>query len=314
MVRGDKEGSPRNYCIITLKDGNVTRHEATETTGSDKGKLIPTPVGLVVTDFLKQEFPDIMDYNFTAEVEKQFDEVAEGKKEWTGLMKDFYDNFEPEVERSKNDNSGKKVGERELGTDPNTGRKVFANSGEHRLFFFLGSTYLDHRTIATDFYKNQNYETLTLEDALELFKLPRTLGEFEDKEVVIGAGRFGPYVKHDGKYASLPKGLDPLKVTLDEACQIILDKREADEKRHLKKFAEDDELEVMNGPYGAYISYKKKNYRLTKEQKENAAALTYEDCMKIVNSEPVKAKPKATKKNAAAKTTKTTKKTASKKA
>lgn len=314
VVRGDKEGSPRNYCIITLKDGNVTRHEATETTGSDKGKLIPTPVGLVVTDFLKQEFPDIMDYNFTAEVEKQFDEVAEGKKEWTGLMKDFYDNFEPEVERSKNDNSGKKVGERELGTDPNTGRKVFVKIGRYGPMVQIGTAEEEEKPMFATIRKNQNYETLTLEDALELFKLPRTLGEFEDKEVVIGAGRFGPYVKHDGKYASLPKGLDPLKVTLDEACQIILDKREADEKRHLKKFAEDDELEVMNGPYGAYISYKKKNYRLTKEQKENAAALTYEDCMKIVNSEPVKAKPKATKKNAAAKTTKTTKKTASKKA
>ncbi len=314
VVRGDKEGTPRNYSVITLKEGEITRREATETTDSDKGKLIPTPVGLVVTDFLKQEFPDIMDYNFTADIEKQFDEVAEGKKEWTGLMKDFYKNFEPEVERSKNDNGGKKVGERELGTDPKTGRKVFVKIGRYGPMVQIGTAEEEEKPIFATIRKNQDYETLTLADALELFKLPRTLGEFEGKDVVIGVGRFGPYVRHNGKFASLPKGVDPLKVTLEEAQQIILDKRETDEKRHLKKFDEDAELEVMNGPYGPYISYKKKNYRLTKEQKENAAALTYEECMNIVNNGASKARPKAAKKTAAKKTAKSAGKSAGKKA
>lgn len=318
VARGDKEGTPRNYEVITLSGGKITKQTNTEISGSDKGKLIPTPVGLVVTDFLKKDFPDIMDYNFTAEVEKQFDEVAEGKKEWTELMKDFYGNFEPAVERAKNDNSGKKVGERELGTDPKTGRQVVVKIGRYGPMVQIGTADDEEKPLFATIRKGQDFETLTLDDALELFKLPRLLGEFEDKEVTVGAGRFGPYVKHDGKYASLPKGTDPMELTLEEAQQIILDKREADKKRHLKQFSEDPELEVLNGPYGAYISYKKKNYRLTKEQKENAASLTYDECMSIINAgEPAKAKTKAkttAKKATAAKTTKATKKTAAAKA
>ena len=309
VARGDKEGTPRKYNVITLKDNEIKKTEASENTGSDKGKLVPTAVGLVVTDFLKQDFPDIMDYNFTAEVEKQFDEVAEGKKEWTLMMKDFYKNFEPEVERSKNNNTGKKVGERELGVDPQSGRKVFVKIGRYGPMVQIGTAEEEEKPLFATIRKGQDYETLTLEDALELFKLPRNLGEFEGKDVVIGAGRFGPYVKHDNKYASLPKGTDPMKVSLEEAQAIILAKREADAKRHLKKFDEDPELEVMNGPYGAYISYKNKNYRLNKAQKENAAALTYEECMKIVESEP--AKPSA-KSKTAAKKTETSKATAKK--
>lgn len=309
VARGEKEGTPRSYTVMTLKDGEVSTTEATEKTGSDKGKLVPTAVGIVVTDFLKKEFPDIMDYNFTAEVEKQFDEVAEGKKEWTLMMKDFYKNFEPEVERSKNDYNGKKVGERELGTDPKSGRKVFVKIGRYGPMVQIGTAEEEEKPLFATIRKGQDYETLTLEDALELFKLPRNLGEFEGSEVVIGAGRFGPYVKHNGKFASLPKGTDPMKVTLEEAQQIILEKREADAKRHLKKFEEDPELEVMNGPYGAYIAYRKKNYRLTKEQKENARALTYEECMKIVENEPAAktAAKKATAKKTTAKTAKTAK-------
>lgn len=300
VARSDKEATPRKYEVITLSDGKITQSEATENTGSDKGKLVPTPVGIVVTDFLKQDFPDIMDYNFTAEVEKQFDEVAEGKKPWKGVIKDFYANFEPEVENSKNSSDGRKVGEREIGIDPKSGRKVFVKIGRYGPMVQIGEAGEDEKPIFATIRKNQDYETLTVDEALELFKLPRILGEFEGKEVSIGTGRFGPYVKHDGKYASLPKGSDPLKTTLEEAQEIILAKREADEKRHLKQFPEDAELEVMNGPYGAYICYKKKNYRLTKEQKENAAALTYEECMKIVNTETAKPRTTRTRKKASA--------------
>lgn len=285
VVRGDKEGTPRQYAVIRLAGGAISKETASETFGSDKGKLVPTAVGTVVTDFLKQEFPDIMDYNFTAEVEKQFDEVAEGKVEWTKLMRDFYASFEPEVERSKSDNGGGKVGERELGTDPKSGRKVSVKIGRYGPMVQIGTADDEEKPLFATLRKDQDYDAITLGEALEMFKLPRTLGEFEGKEVVIGAGRFGPYVRHDGKYASLPKGADPMEVSLQEAEQIILDKREADAKRHLKQFSEDPELEVMNGPYGAYISYKKKNYRLSKEQKERAASLTYDECMKIVGSE-----------------------------
>lgn len=314
VVRGDKEGTPRQYSVIKLANGNIAKETATETSGSDKGKLVPTAVGTVVTDFLKQEFPDIMDYNFTAGVEKQFDEVAEGKVEWTKLMRDFYASFEPEVERSKNDNGGGKVGERELGIDPNSGRKVSVKIGRYGPMVQIGTADEEEKPLFATLRKDQDYDTITLDEALEMFKLPRKLGEFEGKEVVIGAGRFGPYVKHDGKYASLPKGTDPMEVSLEEAEQIILNKRDADAKRHLKQFSEDPELEVMNGPYGAYISYKKKNYRLNKEQKENAASLTYDECMKIVNNETPTA-PRGRRAAAAKKTTaKTTAKTAKKKA
>lgn len=290
VARGDKEGKKRDYKIITLENSKITTATAQETFDSDKGKLVPTPVGLVVTDFLIKDFPDIMDYNFTADVEKQFDEVAEGKTEWTTLMKNFYKDFEPEVKKSMESTDGKKVGERDLGIDPKTGRMVAVKIGRYGPMVQLGTSEDAEKPLFATLRDKGNYETITLEEALELFKLPRVLGEFEGKAVTIGSGRFGPYVHHDGKYASLPKGSDPLKVTLEEAEAIILAKRDADAKRHMKKFDEDPELEVMNGPYGPYISYKKKNYRLSKAQKENAMALSYDDCMKIVNSESSRSK------------------------
>ena len=286
VVRGDKEGTKRPYTVLTLQDGKVSERTATETTGSDKGKLIPTPVGQVVTDFLKEDFPEIMDYNFTADVEKQFDEVAEGHREWTGLMKDFYKHFEPEVKKSMESKDGRKVGERLLGTDPKTGKPVSVKIGRYGPMVQIGTAEDEEKPSFATIRKDQNYETITLEEALDLFKLPRTLGEFEGKTISVGTGRFGPYVHHDKLYASLPKGMDPMKVTLEEAEQMILDKREAEAKRHMKQYAEDPELEVMNGPYGPYIRYKDKNYRLTKEQKAEAASLTYEQCMQIVNAAP----------------------------
>ena len=285
-----KEKTERKYDVITLKGGNITETTKTEITGAERNKLFPTDVGIVVTDFLDENFPEIMDYNFTADVEKQFDEVAEGKKEWTGLMHDFYENFEPQVEKTLADKSGHKAGERQLGIDPQSGRPVFVKIGRYGPMVQIGQAGDEEKPVFATMKKGQSTETLTLEEALELFKLPRTLGEFEDKEVSVGAGRFGPYIKHDGKYVSLPKDEDPLKVSLEKAVELILAKREAEAKRFIKSFEEDPEMEILNGPYGPYISYKKKNYRLPKDKKESAAGLTFDECMKIINAETEKPK------------------------
>lgn len=290
VTRGDKEGTERKYDVITLKGGNITETTKTEITGAERNKLFPTDVGIVVTDFLDENFPEIMDYNFTADVEKQFDEVAEGKKEWTGLMHDFYENFEPQVEKTLADKSGHKAGERQLGIDPQSGRPVFVKIGRYGPMVQIGQAGDEEKPVFATMKKGQSTETLTLEEALELFKLPRTLGEFEDKEVSVGAGRFGPYIKHDGKYVSLPKDEDPLKVSLEKAVELILAKREAEAKRFIKSFEEDPEMEILNGPYGPYISYKKMNYRLPKDKKESAAGLTFDECMKIINAETEKPK------------------------
>ena len=290
VTRGDKEGTERKYDVITLKGGNITETTKTEITGAERNKLFPTDVGIVVTDFLDENFPEIMDYNFTADVEKQFDEVAEGKKEWTGLMHDFYENFEPQVEKTLADKSGHKAGERQLGIDPQSGRPVFVKIGRYGPMVQIGQAGDEEKPVFATMKKGQSTETLKLEEALELFKLPRTLGEFEAKEVSVGAGRFGPYIKHDGKYVSLPKDEDPLKVSLEKAVELILAKREAEAKRFIKSFEEDPEMEILNGPYGPYISYKKKNYRLPKDKKESAAGLTFDECMKIINAETEKPK------------------------
>lgn len=290
VTRGDKEGTERKYDVITLKGGNINETTKTEITGAERNKLFPTDVGIVVTDFLDENFPEIMDYNFTADVEKQFDEVAEGKKEWTGLMHDFYENFEPQVEKTLADKSGHKAGERQLGIDPQSGRPVFVKIGRYGPMVQIGQAGDEEKPVFATMKKGQSTETLTLEEALELFKLPRTLGEFEAKEVSVGAGRFGPYIKHDGKYVSLPKDEDPLKVSLEKAVELILAKREAEAKRFIKSFEEDPEMEILNGPYGPYISYKKKNYRLPKDKKESAAGLTFDECMKIINAETEKPK------------------------
>lgn len=290
VIRGDREGRQRTYAVITLKGGKVTETSKTEIAGGEKNKLFPTDVGIVVTDFLEANFPEIMDYNFTADVEKQFDEVAEGKKEWTGLMHDFYGGFEPQVRRTLADKGSAKAGERQLGADPVSGRPVFVKIGRYGPMVQIGQAGDSEKPVFATIRKEQSTETLTLEEALELFRLPRTLGDFEGKAVTVGRGRFGAYVKHDGKYVSLPKDEDPLEITLDKAVSHILARREADAMRFVKKFEEDPEMEILNGPYGIYISYKKKNYRLPKDKKENAAGLSYDDCMKIVSAEDAKQK------------------------
>lgn len=283
VQKGDKKGTERSYTVDILKGKQVTQKTRKEMVGSDKGKLLPTDVGIVVNDFLMQYFPGIMDYNFTAKVEQDFDKIAEGKEKWNDMMEHFYKDFEPTVENTLNARQERRVGERELGSDPKSGRPVFVKIGRFGPVVQIGTADDNTKPLFAQIPKDKSMENITLEEALELFKLPREVGEFEGTTVTIGAGRFGPYILHNGKYTSLPKGADPMAVTLDEAVELIKEKRAQEAKRHLKMFAEDDKLEILNGRYGAYIVYDGKNYRLSKAMQERAADLTYEECMAIVN-------------------------------
>ena len=286
VQKGDKKGEERTYTVDTLKGTKVTSRERKEMVGSEKGKLLPTDIGIVVNDFLMANFPDIMDYNFTAKVEQQFDRIAEGKEEWNTMMKVFDKNFEPTVDKVMNARSEHKAGERQLGKEPETGKPVFVKIGRFGPVVQIGSADDTEKPRFSQLPSDKSIETITLEEALELFKLPRTIGEFEGSDVVIGAGRFGPYVMHNKKYVSLPKGTDPMKVTLEEAIQLIGEKREQEQKRHIKAFDEDAKLEVLNGRYGPYIAYDGKNYRMPKALHEKAAELSYAECMEIVNNAP----------------------------
>ena len=286
VQKGDKKGEERTYTVDTLKGTKVTSRERKEMVGSEKGKLLPTDIGIVVNDFLMANFPDIMDYNFTAKVEQQFDRIAEGKEEWNTMMKVFDKSFEPTVDKVMNARSEHKAGERQLGKEPETGKPVFVKIGRFGPVVQIGSADDTEKPRFSQLPSDKSIETITLEEALELFKLPRTIGEFEGSSVVIGAGRFGPYVMHNKKYVSLPKGTDPMKVTLEEAIQLIGEKREQEQKRHIKAFDEDAKLEVLNGRYGPYIAYNGKNYRMPKALHEKAAELSYAECMEIVNNAP----------------------------
>lgn len=282
--KGDKKGEERTYTVDVLKGKQIKQTVRKEMVGSDKGKLLPTDIGIVVNDFLMEHFKDIMDYNFTAKVEQDFDKIAEGKEKWTSMMRNFYKGFEPVVEKTINARQEHKAGERKLGVDPKSGRPVFAKIGRFGPVIQIGAADDNEKPQFAQLPSELSMETLTLEDALELFKLPRTVGEYEDDKVIIGTGRFGPYVLHKKKYTSLPKGTDPMAITLDEAVALINEKRQQEEKRHLKVFEEDSKLEVINGRYGPYIAYDGKNYRIPKNMHQHAAELSYDECMNIVNA------------------------------
>ena len=290
VQKGDKKGEERTYTIDTLRGIQITNKTKKELTGNEKGKLLPTDIGTVVNDFLIENFPDIMDYNFTARVEQQFDQIAEGKEQWTDMMKGFDDKFEPTVEKVINARAEHKAGERQLGDDPKSGRPVFVKIGRFGPVVQIGSADDEQKPQFAQLPADKRMDSITLDEALELFQLPRTVGEFEGSKVVIGAGRFGPYVLHNKKYVSLPKGEDPMTVTLETAVRLIMEKRRQEEQRHIKTFPEDAKLEVLNGRYGPYIAYDGKNYRIPKSQHDKAAELTYEQCMEIVNATPAKKK------------------------
>ena len=286
VVKGNKEGEERRYNVDTLKGNLITSKTKTETTGSEKGKLVPTDVGIVVNDFLMAHFPDIMDYNFTAKVEGEFDQIAEGKEEWKDMMKDFDEKFEPAVKDVLDKREEHKVGERKLGVDPVDGRDVVVKIGRFGPVVQVGKATDTEKPRFAQIPKDKSMETIPLKEALELFKLPRTVGNYQGKPVEIGTGRFGPYVKYEGKYTSLPKGMDPLAITLEESIKLILKKKEEEAKRHLKKFGQDPKMEVLNGRYGPYIAYDGKNYRIPKDKQERAAELSYDECKEIVENAP----------------------------
>ena len=289
VQKGDKKGEERQYTIDSLKGIKITTRNRKETAGNEKGKLLPTDIGIVVNDFLINNFPGIMDYHFTARVEQQFDRIAEGKEGWKKMMKAFDKDFEPTVDNVIKTRSEHKAGERELGTDPVSGKPVFVKIGRFGPVVQIGTAEDKDKPRFSQLPADKSMETITLDEALELFKLPRTIGEFEGSAVVIGAGRFGPYVLHNKKYVSLPKTEDPMTVGLETAIDLINQKREQEKKRHIKAFEQDPKLEVLNGRYGPYIVYDGKNYRMPKNLHDSAAELSYEQCMEIVKSAPAKA-------------------------
>lgn len=288
VVKGDAEGTPRSYDQLILQSDTISETTQSENVGSNRGKLVPTDIGLVVNDFLMEYFPEIMDYNFTANVEKQFDEVAEGKENWTEMISNFYQDFEPQVERTLNEKTEHRVGERELGVDPKSGKPVSVKIGRFGPVVQMGTPSDDEKPQFANLTKGQSIETITLEEALELFKLPRTLGELEGQVVKANVGRFGPYVQIGKLFVSIPKGEDPMDITLERAAELIQEKRLKEEQSHLKQFDEDPDLEVRAGRWGPYIAYKGKNYKLPKSDAERATELTYDECKKIIEAEAKK--------------------------
>ena len=283
VQKGDKKGEERTFKVYSLKGKLITEKERKEVVGGEKGKLLPTDVGIVVNDYLMKNFPNILDYNFTAKVEQDFDKIAEGDEAWTKMLKSFDKGFEPTVDKAMNTRTEHKVGERVLGTDPKSGRPVSVKIGRFGPVVQIGSAEDREKPLFAQLPKNKSMEALTLDEAMELFKLPREVGEYEGKPVTIGAGRFGPYVLHEKKYTSLPKGADPMSFTLEECIQLIEERRKEDADKHLRVFVEDDKLEGINGRYGPYLVYDGKNYRLPKSMHERAKELSYDECMEIVN-------------------------------
>lgn len=281
VEKSNIEGTERQYNILTLKKDKISDAQKTEITGADKGKLIPTDTGIVVNDFLTEYFPGILDFNFTANVEKEFDHVAEGGEDWTQLIDKFYKVFHPVVESATNMQTDHKVGERILGSDPKSGRQVSVKIGRFGPMVQIGIQEEEDKPQFASLQKNQSITTITLEEALKLFELPRSIGEFEEKEVSVGTGRFGPYIKHNSKFISLPKTYDPYSVNLDEAIPLILEKRKKDAEKVIKIFTEDTDLQLLNGRYGPYIAYKKNNYKIPKGTSPDS--IDFEAAMKIVN-------------------------------
>ncbi len=293
VEKSNLEGETRDYILLTLAKGNVKEELKNERFGADKGKLIPTDIGMVVNDFLTDYFPDILDYNFTANVEKEFDDIAEGELDWQKSLEIFYTKFHPTVEAAIA-NSERRTGERILGTDPKTGRQVSVRIGRFGPMVQIGTKDDEDKPQFASLTKGLMIDTITLEEALELFKLPRSLGNFEEKEMVVAIGRFGAYVRHNSVFTSLPKTEDPMTITAERAIELILAKREADKNKTIKTFEQDADLKVLNGRYGPYITYQKKNFKIP--AKTEPASLTFEACMEIVQAEPKETKKSPRKK------------------
>jgi DNA topoisomerase-1 len=295
VLKEDRPGETRNINILVLKENKEKVEEKTkkETFGKEKGKLFPSDIGMVVNDFLLKHFGEILDYNFTATVEKQFDEIASGKVNWTEMIRNFYRDFHPKVESTEK-STGKTTGERVLGKDPASGEEVIVKVGRYGPVVQIGRADGDKKPRYASLRKGQLIETITLEEALELFRLPRTVGTFEDQEITAAIGKYGPYLRHGNKFYSIPATDDPLTINGERAIEIILEKREAEKKKVIKTFPEDAELQILNGRWGPYLKYKKQNYRIPKKVKPEE--LTYEECMKLVEAAPAGRKNGKTKK------------------
>ena len=293
VVRGEKEGTPREYATLTLDTaGNIESEIRTETTGSEKGKLIPTDIGCIVNDFLTEYFPDILDYNFTARIEEKFDEIATGDLRWEDEIAAFYTLFHPSVDSALNIGGGPKFGERKLGTDPATGQPVSVKIGRFGPVVQIGETDSEQKPRFASLLKDQSMSTITLEEALKLFEFPRMLGEFEGKDVQVAIGRFGPYVRHDGKFVSIPKDIEPAALTLQEACELIEAKRQKDANKTIKTFDEEPDIQVLNGRYVPYIASAGKNYKIPKTVADPAALTLAEVKEIIAAADAAPAKPK----------------------
>ena len=282
VEKGDRQAIKRDFNVLKLKDGKISDKIKSENTGAEKSKLFPTDIGLVVNDFLFEYFPNIMDYNFTANVEKEFDHIAEGKVKWTKSIDNFYKKFHPVVESTLK-NSERQVGERILGIDPKSGRQIAVKIGKFGPIAQIGKSEEEEKPVFASLHRNQSIESITLEEALELFKLPREIGEFENKEMIAAIGRFGPYIRHDGKFYSLPKTDDPLEISAERAVEIIEAKRESDKNKVIHIFGQNGEIQVLNGRFGAYIAFEKNNYKIPKNT--DVATLTEEQCREIITSQ-----------------------------
>ncbi|MEI6456052.1 MAG: type I DNA topoisomerase [bacterium] len=289
VVREDRPGFTRDYILITLKDKKISEQVLTENAGFEKAKLFPTDIGNLVNSFLMQHFSNILDYNFTASVEEEFDEIAEGKMVWNEMIKEFYFPFHNQIEGTL-ENTKKVSGEKLLGIDPVSQENVFVKIGRYGPMVQIGNTDSEKKPKFSALKKGQSIDTINLEEALELFKLPRILGEYESSELVVSTGRFGPYIRHNSKFYSLPKADDPLYVTLDRAIEIIQEKQNQDSKKVLKEFEDKGEMiQILNGRFGTYLSYNKQNYKIPKGTDPNT--LTLEGCKSIIiNTAPSKSK------------------------
>jgi DNA topoisomerase-1 len=302
VVKEEREGKIRHFRVLTLKGDSVVKEDKTENTGAERGKLFPTDIGSVVNDFLVLHFNDIVDFNFTASVEKQFDEIAQGLKEWTAMLHDFYNPFHKEVQ-STIETADKATGERELGVHPESGKKISVRIGRYGPFVQVGESATEENKEEKPLYASlragQSIETISIEEALELFKLPKVVGEYEGKVMKVAIGRFGPYISHNSAFISLPKEIDPLDVTEEEAIVLIEAKRKKDAEKLIKGFDEDPAVKVLNGRWGPYIEFGKLNVKIPKDK--DPLTLTYEECKALADAMPKDAKKGRFGKTAAAK-------------
>jgi DNA topoisomerase-1 len=282
VVIEDRDGRTRQYTSITLKKDKITELEKSEVTGTEKSKLFPTDIGALVTKFLMMYFDNIIDYNFTASVEKEFDEIADGQKIWNNVIKDFYFPFHKQIE-STTKNSEKVSGEKLLGTDPETGKNVFVKIGKFGPIVQMGDTESEEKPRFAGLLKGQSIETITLAEALELFRLPKKIGTFEDSDMIVSISRFGPYIKHNNGFFSLKKTDDPITITESRAIELILEKRDKDINKLVKEFPENTDVKVLRGRWGIYIAIGKKNYKIPKGTEPTS--LTLADCLKIAEEQ-----------------------------